>query len=197
MRAVKRLFLLRHGSTGMDGRYVGASDLPLGGDGVADLAGTAAFLQRQEIDLALCSPMRRCRETFEHLDLACPVEIVEDLREIDFGRWEGRSFEEICREDEKLVDKWAQATEDFTFPQGEAVAHFALRVKRVMETLQTTSARRPLLVTHGGVIRRLLCACLAIAPEKSLVFNVRAGRCAIVDLYPEGGVLDGLNIGGW
>ncbi len=66
-----------------------------------------------------------------------------------------------------------------------------------MEMLKATSARRPLLVTHGGVIRRLICVSLGIAPEKSLVFNVRAGRCAIIDLHSQGGVLAGLNIGGW
>ncbi len=140
MREVKRLFLLRHGSTGMDGRYVGATDLPLGSDGAVDLTDTAAFLQRQQIDTVFCSPMRRCRQTIELLGLACPVEIVEELREIDFGRWEGRSFEEICREDERLVDQGAEDAENFAFPDGEAIADFALRVKRVMEMLKAMAS---------------------------------------------------------
>jgi broad specificity phosphatase PhoE len=197
VRSAKRIFLLRHGSTGTDGRYVGATDLPLSREGAADLAGTAAFLRRQEIDTVFCSPMRRCRQTHELLGLACPVEIVDDLREIDFGRWEGQSFEEICKKDEKLVQEWAQGTDDFTFPEGESIAHFALRVSRVMDMLMATAACRPLLVAHGGVIRHLLCTCLGIAPEKSLLFNVRFGRCAIIDLHSQGGVLAGLNVGDW
>lgn len=195
MTVVKRLFLLRHGSTGAGDRYIGATDLPLSDEGAADLAAAAAFLQRQEIDAVYCSPMLRCRQTLELLGLDCRTEIVDELREVDFGRWEGLSFAGICEQDPALVDQWALGGVDFTFPEGEAMHDFLLRVDKVRGMLATTTARRPLLVTHGGIVRHLLCACLGIAPEKSLLFSVRTGRCTILDLHPAGGVLAGLNIG--
>ncbi|KAB2927629.1 MAG: histidine phosphatase family protein [Leptonema illini] len=194
MTPVKRLFLLRHGPTGAGDRYIGATDLPLSDDGAADLADTAAFLRRQDIDAVYCSPMRRCRQTLDLLGLGCRTEIVDDLREVDFGRWEGLSFAGICERDQALVDQWAQGGADFTFPGGEAMPDFLARVGRVRRMLATATASRPLLVTHGGIIRHLLCLCLGIAPEKALLFSIRAGRCAILDLHPAGGVLAGLNL---
>jgi broad specificity phosphatase PhoE len=195
MTTVKRLFLLRHGSTGAGDRYIGATDLPLSDDGAADMADTAVFLQRQQIDAIYCSPMRRCRQTLELLGLDCRTEIVDDLREVDFGRWEGLSFAGICEQDQALVDRWAEGEADFAFPGGEAMQAFLARVDTIREMLATSTASRPLLVTHGGIIRHLLCACLGIAPEKALLFSVQAGRCAILDLHSAGGVLAGFNLG--
>ena len=191
----QRLYLLRHGATGAGDRYIGSTDLHLSPQGAADLEGAADLLQRQEIDAIFCSPMQRCRQSLDRLELHLRAEIVDDLREIDFGRWEGLSFAEICRTDGALVDRWALGAADFAFPEGESLRDFCARIDRIRLMLTTTSARRPLLVTHGGVIRHLLCACLGIEPEKSLLFAVRPGRCTIIDLYSTGGVLAGLNLG--
>ncbi len=192
----QRLHLLRHGSTGAGNRYIGSTDLPLSPDGAADLEGAADLLQRQEIDAVFCSPMRRCRQTVDRLGLAPGTEIVEDLREIDFGRWEGLSFAEICATDGELVDRWAQGATDFAFPEGESLRDFLGRIDRIRMMLTATPARRPLLVTHGGVIRHLVCACLGIGPEKSLLFEIKPGRCTVIDIHSAGGVLAGLNLGG-
>jgi len=191
----QRLYLLRHGSTGAGDKYIGTTDLPLSPEGAADLEGAAGLLQRQELDAVFCSPLQRCRQTLDRLGLHRRAEIVDDLREIDFGRWEGLSFAEICATDGALVDRWAQGAADFAFPEGESLRDFFARIERIRMMLATTTARRPLLVTHGGVIRHLLCACLGIDPEKSLLFAVKPGRCTIIDLYSAGGVLAGLNLG--
>ncbi|MBB5346456.1 histidine phosphatase family protein [Desulfoprunum benzoelyticum] len=191
----QRLYLLRHGSTGAGNRYIGSTDLPLSPEGVADLEGAADLLQRQELDAVFCSPMRRCRQTLDRLGLHLRPEIVDDLREIDFGRWEGLSFAEICATDGDLVDRWAQGEKDFAFPEGESLRGFLLRIDRIRLMLTTMPARRPLLVTHGGIIRHLVCACLGIEPEKSLLFAVKPGRCTVIDLHSAGGVLAGMNLG--
>jgi len=196
MTMMKRLYLLRHGSTGAGNRYIGSTDLDLSPEGAADLEGAAGLLQRQQVDAVLCSPMRRCRQTVDRLGLHRRAEIVDDLREIDFGRWEGLSFAEICATDGELVDRWAQGAADFAFPEGESLRGFLGRIDAIRTMLTATPARRPLLVTHGGVIRHLLCACLGIEPEKSLLFEIKAGRCTVIDLHSAGGVLAGLNLGG-
>jgi len=192
----QRLYLLRHGATGAGNRYIGATDLPLSPDGMADLAGAADLLQQQELDAVFCSPMQRCRQTVDRLGLHRRVEIVDDLREIDFGRWEGMSFAEICATDGELVDRWSQGETDFAFPEGESLRGFLGRIDKIRTMLTATPARRPLLVTHGGVIRHLVCACLGIGPEKALLFAVKPGRCTVIDLHSAGGVLAGLNLGG-
>lgn len=196
MTETKRLYLLRHGSTGAGNRYIGSTDLALSPEGAADLEAAAALLQRQQVDAVFCSPMQRCRQSLDRLGLDRRAEIVDDLREIDFGRWEGLSFAEICRQDSDLVDRWAQGPTDFAFPEGESLRGFHARIDRIRTMLTATPARRPLLVTHGGIIRHLLCACLGIGPEKSLLFEIKPGRCTIIDLHSAGGVLAGLNLGG-
>lgn len=191
----KRLCLLRHGRVDTGGRYFGATDLPLLPEGRADLAALAPFLHRQQFDAILCSPMLRCRQTLEAIGPDLPAAICDELREIDFGAWEGLTFGEIQQRDAVLVRQWAAWSGDFTFPSGENIADFLGRIDLVRQRIVEETGERLLIVSHGGVIRQLICSFLGLGPDKHLLFDVRPGLCSVIDLYSEGGVLVGLNQG--
>jgi broad specificity phosphatase PhoE len=210
-----RLFLLRHGpSSAPPGCFAGSSDVPLSGRGLARLENISA--QLKDIDCWYCSPMLRTRQTLEYLQRkGCSArEPVSDerLREIDFGRWELQTFTDIAAQDKELLAAWNQQYLDFVFPEGEAVAAFIERVKAMLtlfsgmesntdtntntntDTGINTGTDTVAVVTHGGVIRTMICLALGLSPRNYLLFDVQPASLTVLDLFSEGGVLRGLNL---
>lgn len=189
------LSLLRHGDTAANGRLIGATDLPVAESGYAQLARTRANLQTKGVDRILYSPMLRCRQSVDFLQLNVESAIHPDLREIDFGVWEGRTFTEIVEGWPAEVQDWSNWSEEFTFPAGENIGCFLQRVKRVREAVEQCQAEHLLLVSHGGMIKHLLCLYLGISSDKYLLFDIKPGHLTTLSLHSDGGVLTSLNCG--
>ncbi len=191
-----RLILLRHGDTGAGDRYLGSSDLPLIEKGREQIRNIALYLQQIDIDAVWVSPMQRCRETLDLLALPNQAQIVNDLREVDFGRWEGLSFAEIAVQDRDLVNKWAADGAEFTFPGGDSVASFNERIAEIAHRLCNSDCSTLLVVSHGGVIRGLICRLLGLNPDQYLLFQQALGCYTVLDLHGHQGVMVGFNLGG-
>ncbi|MEJ2200962.1 MAG: histidine phosphatase family protein [Desulfuromonadaceae bacterium] len=145
---------------------------------------------------AFCSPLLRVRETLAHseLDLICHQDA--DLREIDFGRWEGLSFAEIAHDYPIEVNRWARLERDFRFPEGEAYIDFLQRIQKAADRIARTAAAQtePLAVfAHGGVIRALICHWLGLPAKHYLLFEVEPASISTVRLFGDRGLLTGLN----
>lgn len=192
----KRLILLRHGKTGLSGRYVGSSDVSLSVEGREQISSLKASFEKQSFERVVSSPMLRCRESGEILFSPDTISYDDDFREIDFGRWEGLSFQEILKADPDHVAAWADWSPQFCFPEGESVAQFIERIHRAGSRITASTNENTLLITHGGVIRCLLCYFLQLDPSQYLLFQVQKGRFATLDLFDEGAVLTGFNLGG-
>lgn len=192
----KELYFLRHGDTGLQGRYIGSTDVPLSGQGLEQVRKTGLLLRKKGVTKIFCSPLLRCRQTLAELEFAGACQFSELLREIDFGRWEGKNFTEIVHSDQTLVDSWVADPLHFCFPSGESLHSFARRIALFIPELTSVSEDTILVVAHGGVIRHLICLLLGLSVEKYLLFDVEAGSFCSIRLYPEGGVLTGFNIKG-
>jgi alpha-ribazole phosphatase len=192
----KRLILLRHGNTGFEGRYIGARDIPLSSVGVTEILNLKSEFQSKQIDKIVASTMLRCRQTAELLFPDCAISCDEDLREVDFGRWDGLTFPEILEKDPGLVDNWAVWSPEFCFPEGESIGDFLRRVYDAGIRLTESSDKNILVIAHGGVIRAMICHFLKLEASDYLLFQVEKGKYATLDLFSEGAVLTGLNLGG-
>lgn len=192
----KSLILIRHGDLGnrWHGRYVGRTDPPLSAEGrrqAAALSGPAARLNGAHF---FTSPLRRTRETAEiALGADWLFEIDENLREIDFGRWEGMSFAQIAAADPAAVDRWAALDPDFAFPDGEGIANFRERLRAAAEQIIADPAEAVILFAHGGVIRFLICHFLGLADRHHLLFDVRPASLSEIRIEGATGVLTLLN----
>lgn len=190
-----RLFLLRHGPADvLPGCLVGSSDPPLSGQGLERLTGLLP--QLREVESWHCSPLRRAQQTLDCLRrqgcvLTPPVHD-QRLREIDFGSWELRTFAEIAAAEPERIAAWQQY-ETFAFPGGEAVANFVGRVGSLLADFTALGGSIGA-VTHGGVIRTMICLALGLPPRSYLLFDVRPASLTVLDLFPGGGVLRGLNL---
>ena len=195
-RVEKKLYLLRHGDVGGGGRLIGSTDLPLAAEGLGQLDRTAAMLQRKGIGSIFTSPLGRCLQTVERLGLDdSEVCVHQALREVHFGAWEGLCFSEIAREYPEEVRTWSTWSTAFTFPGGENMGDFLARVGEAAELIDRHPADNLLVVSHGGVIRQLICHYLGLEARNYLLFDIAAGCCSTLDLYSQGGVLTGLNLG--
>ncbi len=196
MGATKQLYLVRHGDVGCHGRYIGSSDPGLSPLGREQMRVLAATFRGLRVDAVLCSPMRRCRQSLEALELTAPCQFQDELREVDFGAWEGKSFSEIVASDDQSVAAWAAGAADFTFPGGESLALFYDRMAAFWRSLTTAEGDSLVVVTHGGVVRHLLCLALALPWEKYLLFEITLGSLTSLSLYSHGAVLTSLNCKG-
>ena len=120
------IWLVRHGETewSRDGRHTSRTDLELTAHGRSQAAAVGRLLQGHEFARVLCSPSRRARETAQLTGLQAEIE--DDLREIDYGDYEGLTTPEI----RESVPGWTVFTHDM--PGGETLDHAAARAERVI-----------------------------------------------------------------
>jgi alpha-ribazole phosphatase len=193
----QELVLVRHGYVGAryDGRFVGSSDLPLAEQGLAQVACLADRAKGLEGAKCFCSPMLRTRQTADAMLNASGLryEIDPDLREIDFGSWECKTFEEISASDPDKVSKWAEYADDFAFPDGECIQDFNARVREFGARVADDPGKTVLAVTHGGVIRALICHFLGLDLRNYLLFEVKQASISKIAIYEGKGVLTQLN----
>lgn len=190
----KIIYLLRHGNTGFKNRYIGSSDVPLSPEGREEAKSICDYLTTIPLDKILCSPLKRCRETVSYLKTGLRIEYDNCVKEIDFGRWEKKSFQEICHIDQSLVDNWVSDAENFTFPEGESLLDFKNRVVLAASHLERSQCKHILVVCHGGVIRHLICSLLRVPHSQYLLYDVHYGSIAKIHMHECGGVLTGLNL---
>jgi len=193
------IYLLRHGDTGMGRILAGATDLPLAPHAAAELAGASRLLAAVDFDRIWRSPRLRCQQTLAAVLPGIEAEIADDLREVDFGRWEMKTFSEINKEYPEDMARLATWDQDFTFPGGESIASFLARAAavraRVAALAQAGGTKKILMVTHSGMIRQLLCSWLGISSRHYLLFAVQPGKIATLSIHQDGGVLTGFNLG--
>jgi len=161
---VRRILLVRHGETDGESsiRFFGSTDVPLSESGRRQMRALLPELSRHPFDLVVSSPLRRAWEGAGMIGRGQPVQLEADFREVDFGRWEGLTAEEIGAADPTLYEDWQAGAEDFEYPEGESRKHFRDRIRGGLERLLESSANTVLCVAHKGVIREI---CLALTGE--------------------------------
>ena len=192
-----QLLLVRHAEIAPQyaGRYVGSTDVPAEPHGLQQVRRLARLVGSRKPGRCFCSPLLRARETAEVIceSTGLRAEIDNDLREVDFGQWEGKTFDEIAAEDPETVDRWAAFSDDFAFPGGESIGGFLTRICRAAQRLAEDTTDVVLAVTHAGVIRGMICHFLGLHSRHYLLFDVRHATCTTIDLVGGKGVLRGLN----
>ncbi len=189
----RQLLLIRHASpeAAWAGRFLGSTDVALSEEGERQAKALVEVVKRKKPGKCFCSPMTRARRTGEIL-FEEAGEIDADLREIDFGQWEGKTFAEISAAEPERVTRWAEFSGDFAFPQGEGIGAFLNRVRSVAARLAGDPAEVVAAVTHGGVIRAMICQLLGLEAKNYVLFGVGYATCVTVDLFEGKGVLSGM-----
>jgi broad specificity phosphatase PhoE len=154
------VFLLRHGETAWNklGRVMGRTQVPLGTDGVQQIQKIAPLVAALELDAIYTSPLRRAVQTAKVVAAGTklPVCKSEGLNEIAFGDWAGRYFDELI--DNELYRRFIKSPAATLLPGGETITDVQRRgLKVIHEAAQKVPGGRFLFVSHGDVIRAILC----------------------------------------
>lgn len=195
----RTILLLRHGplDAAYEQRYVGRLDAPLAASWLPTAPAVGDFLRTRKPATCLCSPLLRARQTADAVATGLPVALDDDLAEIDFGRWDGRTWDDVAAAERADVAGWWEFRDGFAFPGGESLAGFSQRTRRVADRLAADPADTVLAISHGGPIRMMLCHLLGLPAKSFLMFNPRRGLCAVVEsAWGSGWVLTGLNVPG-
>ncbi len=157
MSKLRRIVMVRHGETvgNSSVRFHGSTDVPLSDEGRGQLRRAAKALRTEVFDLVVASTLRRSWEGASIVAGGATVRLEDDFREIDFGRWEGLTAEEIRDSDPVLYEDWRGKVEAFEFPGGEPRTEFRARVNRGLDRMIEGGASAVLLVVHKGIIRTI------------------------------------------
>ncbi|HEY0512890.1 MAG TPA: alpha-ribazole phosphatase [Thermoanaerobaculia bacterium] len=187
-----RIYLVRHGrAEGQEGRAVGHHDLPLSASGAAAARRLGATWQGPPPDALHASDLRRAAATARLLAAAwgLPVTLDPRLREIGFGDWEGRAWQEIHERDGERFAAWSQEWWTARIPAGESYPELAARAHEwLAEILEVHAGRTVVAVAHGGSIRALLAHALGLPRET--VFRLRLDPAGVTGLAAGKGGLE-------
>ena len=162
MAAEEAVLLARHGETDDNRpplRFQGWRDTPLNDTGRRQ----AEELAERVADLGLrslwSSDLMRALRTAEIVGdrLVLEPRVDPRLREANRGRWEGRTFEEVAREEPDAYSAWMRAPDRWRFPGGESLREQQDRVTASVEDVRRARDLPALLICHGGSIRVMLC----------------------------------------
>jgi probable phosphoglycerate mutase len=164
--------LVRHGETewSRDGRHTGATDIPLTDTGREQAAalGRALAGRAFAFALVLVSPLGRARATCELAGLGDAAQVCDDLREWDYGDYEGITTAEIQRR----APGWHLFSDGC--PGGETPAQVAARADRVIARARAAGGDVALF-GHGHCLRMLTARWLGLPPRAGARFGLHTG----------------------
>jgi len=183
-----RMWLIRHGEpeTDAQGRCYGRLDWGLSDRGQFQAQMAAQALSGKPLAAVYSSPRRRARQSAEFLGTAkgMAVQILEGLCEIDFGDFEGLTYEEIERQYPEQYQRWMTRPTEIHFPGGESFAQMQTRVIATTTKLcQRHQGQSIAIVSHGGVNRIILAEALGMPPTHIFRIAQRYAGLNLVSYY--------------
>ena len=176
----QEIWLIRHGETewSASGAHTSRTDLPLLPSGIKQAEELKRKLHGRKFALVLVSPMQRARETCRLAGYADQAEITDDLKEWDYGQYEGRSTAQI-REERPNWSLWRDGVVD-----GESMDQVGLRVKRVIDRCAQVNGDVALFA-HGHVLRILTAVWLDLPAADGKLFALNTATISVLSYEHE------------
>lgn len=201
MMRMHRWFLVRHGQTEWNriGRAQGQSDPPLNQEGEGQAEAVAVRLAPVRFEAAYSSDLLRAADTAGPIMRGRDVPIVQrrDLREKDFGEWEGMTWEDLQHRYPDMLEDLFDEKPAFAPPGGESDLDLLDRVTAAVARIagrQAGTDGNILVVSHGGTLRAMMVAMLGLPVDSMWRLRLSNGGLSIITVFGEGGAtIDLLN----
>ncbi|MBQ4568889.1 MAG: histidine phosphatase family protein [Ruminococcus sp.] len=154
------IHFIRHGAIEetKKGAYIGVTDPELSEEGIRELKSLDNSCKYPYAPVIFTSPLKRCTQTCEILYPHINPITVDELTEMNFGKWEGKTADEL--RGDPLFESWLAGEEGVTPPGGESNDDFTRRIclmfQNIVDGLIKTGNTDCAIVTHGGIIMTLL-----------------------------------------
>jgi broad specificity phosphatase PhoE len=167
--------LVRHGETewSRSGRHTGSTDIPLTDAGRRAAKALGAPLHERTFARVFTSPLQRATETCRLAGFGDVAEVRDDLREWDYGAYEGRKTVDI-RKERPDWSLWRDGV-----PDGETAAEVGARVDAVIADIRSVDGD-VLLFAHGHVLRVLAARWAGLRPEEGRLFALDPATLSVL-----------------
>ena len=193
-----RIYFIRHSETDCNKNHLfyGSLDVPVNETGATQADRLAALLEDVRFDRIYASDMLRVHQT---LDIVLkrnkaaqqeypPVIVLPEIREIDFGLWEGKTYDEISKAYPDDVAKWCNDWENSTPTGGESFRHFiSVRIKKaffdiISDALAHGMTEKTVLIaSHNGVMQSMFAAIMNLELKGVWHFQFEQDAYSVVD----------------
>jgi len=192
-----KIHLIRHGATDANykGQYIGCkTDLPLSPEGLNELRMMKEDITYPEIERLYSSPMLRAKQSGSVLYPDVPMFLAENLKEYDFGEFEGKTALEL----DSNPDFKAWASGKLSCPKGgednsDFVKRLCVGLNEIVVDMLNNNIESAGVIMHGGAIMMLLAAC-AVPQRRSVEWSCEAGQgyslLVTPSLYHKSGIVE-------
>jgi len=154
-----RIILIRHGETdwNKERRYLSSTDIDINDTGKEQILSAVEHIVNEKVTKVYASDRKRALTSVGLLFNNIILEKTKDLREMDFGVFEGLRHEEIKEKFSDIYEAWIEDPRKTIIPGGEAFGVFESRVMNKLKAITRNDLGCTVaIVTHGGVIRLIL-----------------------------------------
>lgn len=177
-----KLILIRHGQTEMNANrlYFGRLDPPLNNVGIEQIKNTREKFLEYNYDRIYSSPLKRAKETAEICNHKLfEIEYADELMEIDFGIFEGLTYEEIVEKYPNEIKRAEKEWQTYNYEVGESLIEMQKRVINFLKKLDFSKTN--VLVAHWGVINCILSHYMSGNLDTYWKFKVENGGIAVLE----------------
>lgn len=152
------VLLIRHGETEWNqlGKFQGCTDIALSSDGIKQAEALKERL-KGDFDYIYSSPLMRAHETAKIIagGYDKEVTVAQDIREINFGEWEGLTIKGIAEKYPEVFKGWRTDKTEAKFCGGDSsILNASLRAKKcIMDIVRKHEGKKIAIVAHGGIIK--------------------------------------------
>ncbi len=174
-----RIKIIRHGQThaNFNSSYIGLTDFPLCSKGIKQLEEKKEKYDYGNVQKVYTSPLLRCKQTANILYPDSYTVPVNEMREMCFGKFEGKTTAELQNLPEYI--EWLKGGIDAAPPMGESVRDVIERsfegFSYIVENMMAEGLTNCALITHGGIIMNSL-ACFGLPKDKPATFQTDFGE---------------------
>jgi broad specificity phosphatase PhoE len=176
--STEKVYVVRHGETewSLSGQHTGVTDIPLTENGRVVARRLKPILAEQSFTLVLSSPLSRARETCELAGLGARAVLEADLKEWNYGEYEGLTPKQIHAK----APGWMIFRDGC--PGGETPAQVGARVDRVLARVRAALGDVALFA-HGHVFRVLVARWIGLAPGAGQHFLLDTATLNVLGYY--------------
>lgn len=171
------LICVRHGRTAWNAgrRFQGQTDVPLDAEGLAQAAAIAEHLRGESFDIAVSSDLSRAVATARAIlaGRELPLQLDTGLREMQFGAWEGLTWDEIVARWPEINNETGASPRNYTPEGGESWPALGGRVRDALHRITADLAPdgRALIVSHAGIMHAIVG--IVMGPENEATLGVK------------------------
>jgi len=191
-----RLYLTRHGEVVNHGVYNGQADVDITPQGARHMERLRGLLQGKPLRAVYSSDLLRTRKGAEIIGVphGLKPESFTEFREVNFGRWQGLTYQQVMEQYPTDIPQWMNNLETFRIPGGESLEEVRERaMPKLRELLELHRGQEFLLVCHGALNRLFIAEALRLPYAHLLRIEQEYGCLNIIEYIGSWAVIKLIN----